>query len=52
MGPVIASIAILISYKLLIKEHLEKCRKYFLWFTVFNVGMLVLLLLFGWLLEL
>ena len=52
LGTMIASMASLISYKLLIKEYPEKRRKYFLWFTVFNAGMLALLLLFGWLLGL
>ena len=44
LGTLIASMASLISYKLVAKQYPEKRPRYFLWFTLCNVGLLVLLL--------
>ena len=44
LGTLIASMASLISYKLVAKQHPEMRPKYFLWFTLCNVGLLALLL--------
>ena len=45
LGTLIASMASLISYKQLAREFPEKKKRYFLWFTVCNVALLLLLLL-------
>lgn len=50
LGTLIASMASLISYKQVAREYPEKKGKYFLWFTLCNVGMLAILLLESWLL--
>ena len=44
LGTLIASMASLISYKLVAKQYPELRPKYFLWFTLCNVGLLALLL--------
>ena len=44
LGTLIASMASLISYKLVAKPYPELRPKYFLWFTLCNVGLLALLL--------
>ena len=44
LGTLIASMASLISYKLVAKQYPDKRPRYFFWFTVCNVGLLVLLL--------
>ena len=44
LGTLIASMASLISYKLVAKQHPEMRPKYFAWFTLCNVGLLALLL--------
>ena len=44
VGTLIASMASLISYKLVAKQYPDKRPRYFFWFTVCNVGLLVLLL--------
>ena len=44
LGTLIASMASLISYKLVAKQHPEMRPKYFVWFTLCNVGLLALLL--------
>lgn len=44
LGTLIASMASLISYKLVAKQHPEMRSKYFAWFTLCNVGLLALLL--------
>ena len=46
LGTLIASMASLISYKQLAREFPEKKKRYFLWFTVCNVALLLLLLLY------
>lgn len=51
LGTLIASMASLISYKQLAKEFPEKRKRYFLQFTLYNVGMLALLLAEFWLLT-
>lgn len=43
LGTLIASMASLISYKLIVKEYPEKSKKYFLWFTLCNILLLVIL---------
>lgn len=43
LGTLIASMASLISYRLYGKAYPEKKREYFLWFTAYNVGLLVIL---------
>ena len=45
LGTLIASMASLISYKILANKYNEKKGKYFLWFTVANVLFLIVLLL-------
>lgn len=52
MGTMIASMASLISYKLFVKEYPNKRKRYFVWFTLLNLGMLALLFFLGWLLDL
>ena len=47
LGTLIASMASLISYKQIGREAPDQRGRYFLWFTVANVAMLVLLLLLG-----
>lgn len=44
LGTLIASMASLISYKLVAKQYPDKRPRYFFWFTFCNVGLLVLLL--------
>ena len=44
LGTLIASMASLISYKLVAKQHPGMRSKYFAWFTLCNVGLLALLL--------
>ncbi|WP_345941905.1 SLC13 family permease [Gemmiger formicilis] len=44
LGTLIASMASLISYKLVAKQHPEMRPRYFAWFTLCNVGLLALLL--------
>lgn len=44
LGTLIASMASLISYKLVAREYPDRRGRYLLWFTVANVTMLVLLL--------
>ena len=46
LGTLIASMASLISYKQVAREHPEQLRRYFLWFTISNVCLLALLFLF------
>ena len=46
LGTLIASMASLISYKQVAREHPEQLRRYFLWFTISNVCLLTLLFLF------
>lgn len=48
LGTLIASMASLISYKLMVREYPEQRKRYLLWFTVCNVGLLAVLLLLGW----
>ncbi len=43
LGTLIASMASLISYKQLAREYPDKKARYLLWFTLANVGMLLLL---------
>lgn len=45
LGTLIASMASLISYKILANKYNEKKGKYFLWFTVANILFLIILLL-------
>ena len=52
LGTLIASMASLISYKQVVQEYPQQKGKYFLWFTLCNVGMLAVLLLESWLLHL
>ena len=44
LGTLIASMASLISYKMVAKEYPEHCRKYFMTFTAYNLAFLVVLL--------
>lgn len=44
LGTLIASMASLISYKFIVKEHPEKSKKYFIWFTLCNVLLLAILI--------
>ena len=46
LGTLIASMASLISYKAISKEHPGERRRYFFWFTLCNIGLLLVLLLF------
>lgn len=48
LGTLIASMASLISYKLIVREYPEQRKRYLLWFTVSNVSLLAVLLLAGW----
>ncbi len=50
LGTLIASMASLISYKQIVREAPQLRGKYFLWFTLCNVGLLLLLLVAGLLL--
>lgn len=50
LGTLIASMASLISYKLVAQNSPERRNTYLVWFTVCNVGMLALLLVFNWIL--
>lgn len=45
LGTLIASMASLISYKMVAKEYPSRCRQYIAWFTLCNLGLLGLLLL-------
>ena len=45
LGTLIASMASLISYKILANKYNEKKGKYFLWFTLANIGFLVILMI-------
>ncbi len=49
LGTLIASMASLISYKMAAKEYPGLRKKYFLWFTLCNVGFLLVLLLMDFL---
>ena len=46
LGTLIASMASLISYKAISKEHPGERKRYFFWFTLCNIGLLLVLLLF------
>ncbi|WP_302199557.1 SLC13 family permease [uncultured Gemmiger sp.] len=50
LGTLIASMASLISYKMVAQNSPERRNTYLVWFTVCNVGMLALLLLLNWIL--
>ena len=50
LGTLIASMASLISYKMVAQNSPERRNSYLVWFTVCNVGMLVLLLALNWIL--
>ena len=50
LGTLIASMASLISYKLVAQNSPERRNTYLVWFTVCNVGMLALLLVLNWIL--
>lgn len=47
LGTLIASMASLISYKMVAREYPDQCKKYFLWFTLCNIALLGVLLLVG-----
>ncbi|MBQ3557890.1 MAG: anion permease [Agathobacter sp.] len=47
LGTLIASMASLISYKILANKYNEKKGKYFQWFTIVNVIFLIILLVFN-----
>lgn len=51
LGTLIASMASLISYKLVARDHPEQRKRYFWWFTLCNLGFLGLLVLSHWLLR-
>ena len=51
LGTLIASMASLISYKLVAQNSPERRNTYLVWFTVCNVGMLALLLILNWILS-
>lgn len=51
LGTLIASMASLISYKIVAKEYPDQRRIYFIWFTVCNICLLALLLLASFLLA-
>ena len=51
LGTLIASMASLISYKQISKAYPEKRKKYFISFTILNIVLLVLLLLFSYFYE-
>ncbi len=44
LGTLIASMASLISYKLVVKEYPAQRKRYFVWFSLCNVGLLAILL--------
>lgn len=50
LGTLIASMASLISYKMVAQNSPERRNSYLVWFTACNVGMLVLLLALNWIL--
>ena len=50
LGTLIASMASLISYKMVAQNSPERRNTYLVWFTVCNVGMLALLLVLNWIL--
>lgn len=50
LGTLIASMASLISYKMVAREYPDRCRRYFGWFTLCNVVLLVILYLLSLLL--
>lgn len=50
LGTLIASMASLISYKMVAQNSPGRRNSYLVWFTVCNVGMLVLLLALNWIL--
>lgn len=50
LGTLIASMASLISYKMVAQNSPERRNSYLVWFTACNVGMLVLLLVLNWIL--
>ena len=47
LGTLIASMASLISYKILANKYNEKKGKYFRWFTIVNVIYLIILFVFN-----
>ena len=47
LGTLIASMASLISYKILANQYNEKKGKYFMWFTIVNIIFLVILFVFN-----
>ena len=49
LGTLIASMASLISYKILANNYNEKKGRYFLWFTIVNILYLICLLAFNFL---
>ena len=49
LGTMIASMASLISYKQVAREYPLEKKRYFLWFTVCNVALLLVLLIFSFL---
>ncbi len=51
LGTLIASMASLISYKFVVKDYPEQKRRYLFWFTVCNLGLLVVLVLLDFLLK-
>lgn len=51
LGTLIASMASLISYKQIVKAYPEKREKYFISFTLLNVALLILLVLFSYFYE-
>ena len=51
LGTLIASMASLISYKIYAHHYNEQKGKYFLWFTIANVGYLAALLLLYFMLN-
>lgn len=52
LGTLIASMASLISYKMVAREYPAQRKKYLLRFTAYNIGLLAVLLLAGWVLAL
>lgn len=51
LGTLIASMASLISYKMVIKEYPAQRKRYFCWFTLLNIGFLIVLFLLYALLQ-
>ncbi|MBE5888257.1 MAG: citrate transporter [Lachnospiraceae bacterium] len=51
LGTLIASMASLISYKILANKYNDKKGKYFLWFTLANIGFLVILMILNVLIK-